>query len=62
MWKTILAQMNPNKVTLLEDAWSLALVDLGGMAHHMVFNFFRVSSCKFFMMSARLVMSMLTRS
>jgi hypothetical protein len=38
MWKTILAQMNPNKVALLEYSRSLALVDLGGMAHHMVFN------------------------
>jgi hypothetical protein len=38
MWKMILAQMNPNKVALLKDAWSLALDDLGGMAHHMVFN------------------------
>jgi hypothetical protein len=30
--------MNPNKVALLEDAWSLALVDLGSMAHDMFFN------------------------
>jgi hypothetical protein len=38
MWKPILAQMNPNKVALLEDVWSLILVDHGGMAIDMVFN------------------------
>jgi hypothetical protein len=38
MWKSILAQMNPNKVALLEDAWSLALVDHGSMANDMFFN------------------------
>jgi hypothetical protein len=38
MWELVLAQMNPNKVALLEDAWSLALVDLGGMANDMFFN------------------------
>jgi hypothetical protein len=37
MWEPILAQMNPNKVALLEDAWSLVLVDHGGMAIDMVF-------------------------
>jgi hypothetical protein len=38
MWEPILAQMFPKKVALLEDAWSLALVDLGGMASDMFFN------------------------
>jgi hypothetical protein len=30
--------MNPNKVALLKDAWSLVLVDHGSMAIDMVFN------------------------
>jgi hypothetical protein len=38
MWEPILAQMYPNKVALLEDAWSLFLVDLGDMASDMCFN------------------------
>jgi hypothetical protein len=38
MWEPILAQMNPKKVALLEDAWSLVLVDLGGMAIDMFLN------------------------
>jgi hypothetical protein len=38
MWEPILAQMYPYKVAFLEDAWSLVLVDLGGMAIDMCFN------------------------
>jgi hypothetical protein len=30
--------MYPNKVALLKDAWILVLVDLGGMASDMFFN------------------------
>jgi hypothetical protein len=65
MWKPILAQINPNKVALLEDAWSLVLVDHGGMAIDMVFNYLPcvlVQVLHDVGLSARLVMSMLTRS
>jgi hypothetical protein len=37
MGKLIPAQMNPYKVTFLEDA-GLFLVDIGGMAEYMCFN------------------------
>jgi hypothetical protein len=62
MWEPILAQMNPNKVAFLEDVWSLVLVDLGGMAIDMFFNCLPCVVVQVFMMSARLVMSMLMRS
>jgi hypothetical protein len=38
MGKSIIAQMNPYKVTFLEDAWFFLLVDIGGVAKDMCFN------------------------